>query len=70
MHKETVLKEAALNSQRQRAENRALYCALVNILRIFAFSLVLGHSNSKETICYFNRFGVLGTPCMLMDGYI
>ena len=32
----------------------------VNILRIFAFSLdlVLGHSNSNNTLRYFNSFGV------------
>ena len=35
----------------------------VNILRIFAFSLVLGHSNSNNTLLIFNSFGVfLGHP--------
>jgi hypothetical protein len=37
---------------------------LVNILRIFAFSLVLGHSNFNNTL--FQWFcGFFGTPCSL-----
>jgi hypothetical protein len=37
---------------------------LVNILRIFVVSLVLGHSNFNNTLFQW-FFGVFGTPCSL-----
>ena len=61
MHKETV-REAALNSHERKIVrfikifslivNKSLFIiyALVNILRIFAFSLLLSHSNSNNTL--------------------
>jgi hypothetical protein len=41
---------------------------LINILWIFAFSLVLGHSNFNNTLFQW-FFGFFGTPCIVIHKF-